>query len=517
MDLFQIELNPKMDLLVEQLAENTHNVWACERISQGWTYGRLEDHLMRRSPHLAPYKLVDAVIKKANRDTAGETVKTLIAYGYNLEPPSGDTAAEAAAIFGTTGKVNYDFRSYRAEKTYAVTSGKWYYEAEILTDGQIKLGWANLSFLPNYELGGDENSYAYDCLHSRKYNANSSETFGKAVQVGDVVACMLDLNDRTISYSLNGELLLDSVGSEAAFADIVANEVGYVPALTLSVGQKVRLICGQDINNLKYFSQCGLQEGFQPFCVNMNRNMTFWFNKDEPVFSDVDENSNIEVVRIPAGSDSSPALKLSHKLFETQEKACWEFVRLSLPVAINEYLIDELEKNSRWEEIKHTIARNRRDKAGYHHSVMLEQHMLQSGFSLSDVKELNRAYSDGEGEENAELIAAQKAAAAENRRGSIWLGKRKQSTLVKTKSFENELTVPSLPQAQVMMAMKTPKTRSTSVEALNRAAQGVPGEAIDQHKIRSKSPFRFFMGKWVLNTCQPLCLFCGFPFCRQKE
>lgn len=74
MDLSQIELSAKMDLLVEQLAENTHNVWAKERISQGWTYGRLEDHLMRRSPHLVPYKLVDDVIKKANRDTASETV-----------------------------------------------------------------------------------------------------------------------------------------------------------------------------------------------------------------------------------------------------------------------------------------------------------------------------------------------------------------------------------------------------------------------------------------------------------
>jgi len=64
-----------MNNLVEALAENTHNVWAAERISQGWTYGRTEDHLTRRSPHLVPYKLVDDVIKKANVDTASETVR----------------------------------------------------------------------------------------------------------------------------------------------------------------------------------------------------------------------------------------------------------------------------------------------------------------------------------------------------------------------------------------------------------------------------------------------------------
>jgi hypothetical protein len=28
-----------MEELVDQLAENTHNLWAKERIQQGWTYG----------------------------------------------------------------------------------------------------------------------------------------------------------------------------------------------------------------------------------------------------------------------------------------------------------------------------------------------------------------------------------------------------------------------------------------------------------------------------------------------
>ena len=44
----------------------------------------------KRSPHLVPYSKVDDSIKKANRDTAAETVKTLMAYGYNLEPPTNE-------------------------------------------------------------------------------------------------------------------------------------------------------------------------------------------------------------------------------------------------------------------------------------------------------------------------------------------------------------------------------------------------------------------------------------------
>lgn len=37
-----------------------------------------------------PYAKVDEAIKKANRDTASETVRTLLVYGYNLEPPQGE-------------------------------------------------------------------------------------------------------------------------------------------------------------------------------------------------------------------------------------------------------------------------------------------------------------------------------------------------------------------------------------------------------------------------------------------
>lgn len=66
----------------------------------------------------------------------------------------------------------------------------------------------------------------------------------------------------------------------------------------------------------------------------MNRPMTFWYTKDQPIFENIDdgEDSSIDVTRIPAGSDTPPSLRLSHKTFETMEKANWEFLRLSLPV-----------------------------------------------------------------------------------------------------------------------------------------------------------------------------------------
>ena len=47
LDLSAITLSEKSEELVEQLAENTHNVWSKERIKQGWTYGLTEVDRLR--------------------------------------------------------------------------------------------------------------------------------------------------------------------------------------------------------------------------------------------------------------------------------------------------------------------------------------------------------------------------------------------------------------------------------------------------------------------------------------
>ena len=78
---------------------------------------------------------------------------------------------------------------------------------------------------------------------------------------------MIDLHDKTISFSLNGELILDNYGNEIAFDELEIDDIGFVPVLTTFSGQKARLNFGQDVNSLKYFTSCGLQEGYEPFCV----------------------------------------------------------------------------------------------------------------------------------------------------------------------------------------------------------------------------------------------------------
>lgn len=54
------------------------------------------------------------------------------------------------------------FRIFRTEKTYAVKTGKWYFEFEAVTAGDMRVGWATPDCQPDQELGSDEQAFVYD-------------------------------------------------------------------------------------------------------------------------------------------------------------------------------------------------------------------------------------------------------------------------------------------------------------------------------------------------------------------
>lgn len=92
---------------------------------------------------------------------------------------------------------------------------------------------------------------------------------------------------------------------------------GFIPVCSLGVCQVARMNFGKDVSTLKYFTICGLQEGFEPFAVNMNRDVTMWLSKRLPQFVPVPPNhQHIEVrtlpSRLPAAprcTDAQPTLK----------------------------------------------------------------------------------------------------------------------------------------------------------------------------------------------------------------
>lgn len=53
-------------------------------------------------------------------------------------------------------------RVFRVEKTYAVKTGKWYFEFEALTGGDMRVGWARPGCRPDVELGIDDQAFVFD-------------------------------------------------------------------------------------------------------------------------------------------------------------------------------------------------------------------------------------------------------------------------------------------------------------------------------------------------------------------
>ncbi|KAI4555582.1 hypothetical protein MJG53_019272, partial [Ovis ammon polii x Ovis aries] len=194
-----------------------------------------------------------------------------------------------------------------------------------------------------------------------------NEHYGRSWQAGDVVGCMVDMTEHTMMFTLNGEILLDDSGSELAFKDfdvgdanILMSELtfsiairrsyengkksqvkygtdiktGFIPVCSLGVAQVGRLNFGKDVSTLKYFTICGLQEGYEPFAVNTNRDITMWLSKRLPQFLQVPSNhEHIEVTRIDGTIDSSPCLKVTQKSFGSQNSSTdIMFYRLSMPI-----------------------------------------------------------------------------------------------------------------------------------------------------------------------------------------
>ncbi len=83
-DTSMIELPADILALCEEMARNTHEVWAHNRMSQGWTYGPERNDEKKEHPCLVPYEQLTEDEKKYDRETAMETLKLIIKLGYEI-------------------------------------------------------------------------------------------------------------------------------------------------------------------------------------------------------------------------------------------------------------------------------------------------------------------------------------------------------------------------------------------------------------------------------------------------
>ncbi len=84
-DTSDVVLDEGLIELREKIAENIHEVWSKGRMDEGWTYGEVKDQEKKTTPLLVPYSELSESEKDYDRNTAFETLKTVIKLGYKIE------------------------------------------------------------------------------------------------------------------------------------------------------------------------------------------------------------------------------------------------------------------------------------------------------------------------------------------------------------------------------------------------------------------------------------------------
>ena len=83
-DTSNVQLPEELMELAEVIAKNVHNVWATNRIKEGWTYGPVRDDQKRETPCLIPYEELPEEEKAYDRNTALGTLKFIVAQGFEI-------------------------------------------------------------------------------------------------------------------------------------------------------------------------------------------------------------------------------------------------------------------------------------------------------------------------------------------------------------------------------------------------------------------------------------------------
>lgn len=85
-DTSDICLPEELNLLIEEMAKNVHEVWAQNRINQGWCYGEHRDDEKKLHPCLVPYENLPEIEKDYDRNTAISTLKLIKKLGFEIYP-----------------------------------------------------------------------------------------------------------------------------------------------------------------------------------------------------------------------------------------------------------------------------------------------------------------------------------------------------------------------------------------------------------------------------------------------
>ena len=84
-DVSDVVLPAELDELIEALSKNVHEVWAMNRMEQGWTYGPERNDTLKHHPCLVPYEELSEIEKAYDRDTALGTLRFIVKSGFEIK------------------------------------------------------------------------------------------------------------------------------------------------------------------------------------------------------------------------------------------------------------------------------------------------------------------------------------------------------------------------------------------------------------------------------------------------
>ena len=83
-DTSDVQLPEELNALVEDMAKNVHEVWAQNRIQQGWIYGPERNDALKHHPCMVAYEELPEQEREYDRDTAVETLKLITKLGFKI-------------------------------------------------------------------------------------------------------------------------------------------------------------------------------------------------------------------------------------------------------------------------------------------------------------------------------------------------------------------------------------------------------------------------------------------------
>ena len=89
-DTTGVKLPEELELLVEQMSKNVHEVWSQTRIQQGWTYGEQRNDELKTHPCLIPYEELPESEKEYDRNTSIGTLKLIMKLGFRIDKGKND-------------------------------------------------------------------------------------------------------------------------------------------------------------------------------------------------------------------------------------------------------------------------------------------------------------------------------------------------------------------------------------------------------------------------------------------